>query len=57
MRACARVGYGEVCLPHTMRQPETARPQKKSGNFELFFDRVSDPFSTLFSDPSDPDPA
>ena len=49
-----RVRYGEVRLPHTMRQPKTARPPKKSGIFELFSYRVSDPFSTLFSSLPDP---
>ena len=44
----ARVNFGGAGLPHAIRQPETARRQKKSGVLELFPYRASGPFPTLF---------
>ena len=45
--------FGGVGLPHAIRQPETARRQKKSGILGLFPYRVSGPFPALFYCQSD----
>ena len=49
----ARVNFGGAGLPHAIRQPETARRQKKSGILELFPCRASGPFPALFYSLSD----
>ena len=45
--------FGGAGLPRAIRQPETARRQKKSGVLELFSYRVSGPFPALFYSLSD----
>ena len=50
VRAWISEGVG---LPHAIRQPETARRQKKSGILELFPYRASGPFPALFYSLSD----
>lgn len=47
------MNFGGAGLPHTMRQPETARRQKKSGILGLFPCRASGPFPALFYSPMD----
>ena len=47
------MNFGGAGLPHAIRQPETARRQKKSGILGLFPYRASGPFPALFYCPSD----
>ena len=47
------MNFGGAGLPHAIRQPETARRQKKSGILGLFPYRASGPFPALFYSLSD----
>lgn len=47
------MNFGGAGLPHAIRQPETARRQKKSGVLELFPYRASGPFPAMFYSLSD----